>query len=1015
MEIHKGKLTINNVVQSTSNLKIFSTFAISSTSLFVVLLLFPMEVPVPLSFFFTLIFVFPIGYASLIPVRKLDHIPLGVRLSLYFGTGYVLSFIWSYFISPFTVHPIAFFVLFIISIVIALHNLYKKSQSSETEDKDHWLKIDDQQVKDQSSFRLTQPTVKSILKSNEIIIFGIIIIAAIYTATSISGWPPFGDINRDHAPHTVLQIFQGNFVSHVPLFPEKQVSYPLGIHLFAANLSILYNISPAQIFLLLGGIGIFLIFTTVLSITHMLTKSAWLSIIVVAAMLHVHHSRGILTELLGYLNGTIPNLTGVFLLFLLILFLIITRNNIRPTNLVFIALLVLGGLMAYLPTLSYSILIVTSFVVTNYHIKKLKKKTLKSNYFFKVKIKKLTKSIHFYLLTIIILGTSTGVFFENIENFLEISIGKKILTDLDPESRYVHVPDIFEDDFFIASVIVGIICSIFVILYSKKERFLAYFVLVFILLTISGDYLIGPSKIIFSPGRFIQLVPVLSWILLGLVVNTFCKKSYRMHKTFPNSGVSNQNTESNVKNTLGDKKKSLVNNPKHLLKKYSVIFIFAVITISLIPNISGTNYAPSSNRAIQNHFMDFSLYSFGDPTKKYGYMESYMEGINWIVKNVPPDALILDFWWKEGVYTHPHQFEIPYKWIQSIGHQNLVNNQFRGPYYGFTSPLALELNKAFENYKNTVNLFVNLEENDVKYILTQPNEKRNKVLNNSPFFILVYEDDYTSIYAVKQFHDANEKALTQFEVRISDILNYLKEFELASKDRPAYEDLGIFYELNQIELQATEWKTYLDIATYDNLTKAHENKNRMDSILEDNKKLRIYADEFVEQKLDIAIKSRHMGEFDTALEIYDEILNKINPADHKVWIGKFKTLIESGQEDEAFSTYLEMKRVHGMIEELDRWDRQFFATDFAAKRDSILEMAIIMESVSEYREAMHMYDYLLDDDRFDVEILKNKAGALRELEEYSLLMNTYELILKLEPDNEEIKSRLLEITKKTGR
>ncbi|MCH8907562.1 MAG: hypothetical protein IH840_10770, partial [Candidatus Heimdallarchaeota archaeon] len=85
--------------------------------------------------------------------------------------------------------------------------------------------------------------------------------------------------------------------------------------------------------------------------------------------------------------------------------------------------------------------------------------------------------------------------------------------------------EIYADEFFIVSTLVGIICSIFVIMYQKRERFLGIFVLLFILITITSEHHPGFSKMILLSARFALMEPVLSWILVGFVIGVFLNRS----------------------------------------------------------------------------------------------------------------------------------------------------------------------------------------------------------------------------------------------------------------------------------------------------------------------------------------------------------------------------------------------------------------------------------------------------------------------------------------------------------
>lgn len=730
-----------NISDLKFKLKLFSIFLISSCFLFVTLLIMPIEVYVPFAFVITIVFSFPIGYAFLEPVKKIAQNTLIVKFSLYTGTGFIICFFWSFFISPFTVHPLAFFLLFIISMIIIFINFYKKIHSAKIKEEDFHKdeNLNVQKTNHSWDFHFIGLGKKLILNTNEVILIVIIVVAAIYTANEINDWPPFGDINK-HSLWTSMQIFQGYLISHPPLFPDVPLTYPLGIHLFAANLSTLYEINPPQIFFMLGGVGIFFIFTSILSITYVLTKSAWISLIVVASMLHIHSSNAIAMDLLYTLNGLIPNLISIFVMFLLILFLITIRNNVNVKNFLLLFFLILTGIIIYPSLLVYSIILVIAFFITNYQLLKLKRRpSINLDYSFKTKIKRITQSLHLYLFIIIIIGISSGTLLEIPSNFYHVAIEQKSMADVSPGTGYFVTSEIYTDEFFIASTIVGIICSIFVIMYQKRERFLGIFVLLFILITIAGDYYLGFSKIILSPGRFVQMEPILSWILVGFVIGVFLNRS---------SSISKNSTK--IKNH----RKPLENRSKTLLK-YGVILMFAVLTISLIPNLRGENYAPESVRADFHYWLDLSLYSFEKNEGKYGYMEPYMPGLNWIKNNVTPDELILDFWWTSDDRYHVTHFQSPYKWLEGISYQHYLNDKYSRNVF-LTTEQTADLNSSFKNYGNGFELWVTLKYYDISFILTRPDNIRDNILEQYIFLESVYADDFTRIYQIIDENILNE-------------------------------------------------------------------------------------------------------------------------------------------------------------------------------------------------------------------------------------------------------------------
>jgi tetratricopeptide (TPR) repeat protein len=101
------------------------------------------------------------------------------------------------------------------------------------------------------------------------------------------------------------------------------------------------------------------------------------------------------------------------------------------------------------------------------------------------------------------------------------------------------------------------------------------------------------------------------------------------------------------------------------------------------------------------------------------------------------------------------------------------------------------------------------------------------------------------------------------------------------------------------------------------------------------------------------------------------------------------------------------KNIDAVMSGISESDPSFKQT-FKAYKLIILQQADNFEEIHDYRRAITNYNKLLDYNKFDVVILKKKAFALEKLEEFQQAKIIFELIIKLE-DNEENQNHLNEL------
>ena len=711
-------------------LKFYCTLSLFSIFIFLYFLFFDHDIIPSIAFLMTIVFSISIGQAILVNFKSLKPIPSSVRFGLSIGIGMIVSFLWAYFLSPYTIEPWTYSILLIISLLILVLNYFNyKSKLNLNQNKSN-IQI--------YNFKFNQHYLddSQISKLFEIVTFGIIISAIIVSFLKMDSWPPWGDIAR-HSTWTAFLIHEGNFISHVPSMPDRLLTYPLGIHFFAGNLSILYNLAPAQIFFILGNIGMLVIFITIFSFTSYITKSKWIPIIIASSTLYVSHSSEVFTELLWALNGLIPLLWGLSTMFLLISFLFMVPNLKNFKNISLIFLIIFTGILMYPPTTIYLLVILTAFILTPH------KFNSKTQLFSVSNIKKSFFHLDFYIFFIIILGLSTGFIFEIPLNNINLLGHTYIDTQVNPSHHPIFSPaKMFTEPFFILSTILGISCAIFDIILLKKFRFLSIFVLFFIGVILNGDLLTGIFGLILAPARFVVVIPIFSWILLGLVVYSLFPTNYSIKKIMSLSSILNDHSQVETVSPLFHK---IITKKIFEFKytKYFVFILFLLLTLILIPNLIGEKYPQTTEREIASKFLDLSLFEFQLDTSKYGYMEPYMDGFKWIDKNISSNQIIFDAWQinnTESRLTPP-----AYRWLPGVSFQQLVNWD-SAHNRQLTAEESKELVYSFAAFGRNIEFLYDMEKYGVTYILIRPPYDFPSNVFLDSLFTLEYSDSNTMIY-----------------------------------------------------------------------------------------------------------------------------------------------------------------------------------------------------------------------------------------------------------------------------
>lgn len=672
------------ITLNTLDFKIIFIWLIITNVIF--LLIFFIDIPIPISITFFLIpfFSFPSGYALLKPSTSISNLPIMIRFVLYLSLGIGINVMWSYFLSFQSITPLHSFSLLLLSSFFILF---------------HRISITVKLNKDIDGLELNKKfkTVFNFSSDKRFTLFFIFLVLfsssfVFIKFNEFNWWPPYGDY-ENHATYTAIQLLEGKLTDHIPFFPTSKFVYPMGFHFFAGSNSLLFDLTPPELILVFGGILVVLIGLLIFSISYQLTRSIWLSSIVLIAGTYV---APVLHNLDSYywglfVQGMIPNLGG----FVLILFSISYVLSIKKLDFFFYILtpLILFSSGIFYPSSIFYVLVILlscflinkpwNSLLTNSSKIYLSKRKIGFYYF------------SFYLITVIGLGS------KEISNHLKFVFASTKSQISEISKIYSNLERYFLGHFFTIAIIMGIISSTFLIFYSKQKLF-GVIVLFVILLQLFSPYLDIFSSFI-SPARYGILTLSMSWMSIAVLVSIESNKK-------------DKNVVSNI---------SRYNNSVFLLtntkKKYFLYGMFGLFSLYLlIPTI------PFSNE----------FYSqFGSTTSS---IQDYLPAMKWIAENASSDDLIL-------TYVDPGNNNRIFNWINSIKYVRHINGEHITTYNPI---LDITTKIAMSNYKNDAYLHKILAENDIKYILTTTNEKRFNIISKYPFLQVEYNDGFSTIYSV---------------------------------------------------------------------------------------------------------------------------------------------------------------------------------------------------------------------------------------------------------------------------
>lgn len=823
--------------------KFFFGYLISANFLFLFYLFDDHSIPIPIVFFSTLFFSFLIGYSALFSILKSIGIPPFVKFIIYLTVGFCFYILWTFFTSAFSIQPLVVYPLLAFStVIIFFYNKHKNSNSQNLKD-DYLINYDE----NKTLVNNKQKKNNELLNQKNILLFSILIIFAVFIMlifNHFEWWPPHGDYET-HGVFSTIQIHEGKFASEIPFHPDMEIIYPLGIHVFSANSSLLYDITVAEFLLTLSGITVFLIFGIVMSIVLLFTKSIWLVSIVFISLFDVNNIDNIINDNIIGVNGgfsfwahLVFGLLPSFVSFLIFLsfFLLILSTNTKSKLTLF--LLAVAGAIVYPPTIVYSILAIMIFYITKILNKQNNTDPNKTHPLApRLKLTSLF-NMNILLVMVILFSLAEGSiidFFQSFANSLEPT--------LEDRSRIYGLSESVIVDFYIVPILIGIFSSIYVIIKIQEFRFIGLFTLFLISLMLLLDSF-GQYEFLFFGSRYIILVPIFSWITASLVVYSFIQPQLtKLNFNFKHK--KNKLNEKKIVSTLSTKIFS--NTP---LRKYMIMILFTLFVIYFV--------APDIPMMYENKIpVSFTREANVTP---------YVDGMKWIVNNIDSNDLIFSYVGESaGVFA----------WIQSIEYKQIISSQPSS----FVDPITRgNLNAAMKNYHSSLNLQINLIQYDVNYVVITNQGPSHQTLQSYNFLETIYDDGFTTVFEVYRDDDLLKRNLHEALTTISKIptnadkkskeaLEGLKRVEELRRLFPEYFEFwiihirlmeyisGDYYEIKPIY---DDFINYLDV-----------NRHIRSNIITNEQEFDEYYVSVLEQQANFALKYEKYAD---AIISYDKIL-----------------------------------------------------------------------------------------------------------------------------------------------
>lgn len=461
-----------------------------------------------------LVFSFPVGYASLLPLKKYINENFATKLPLYLGLGFILNSVWMFSISSFTLDPLVMFSLFIISITIIFYQTFiRKSVNFDVSQKDFGSFLIKKVSKENSYSQFLLLTVFFL----PLILF--IIIVDHFQLPILDSDIKFHSFLTDSIIEQGRMAIFFSEIESVPLhFQGTSIAYPEGWHVVNAVYTIFNNLTSIKMAFSLISVTTFLIYGSLLTISYHLTRSIWLAIASMGGFFFIPLP---IIDYQLYLYGTFvaglgPAQFGFLVLTTSLSLTLITSQKNNQTFFIIIFLLLFAAFIAYplfiIQLMMWIFLII--FFKYRKNFKNFKNTLSKKN---KLKISNLNIPVYLILISIVI-GLVIGNIYE-LESFL-------IIDNINAEDFPTFAKRGFslafaytENEVFLPFLLVFLVFSLLNLFYIPENRAFTTAIFSIIILSISSSYF-GYFEGFFAALRINSLIIPFTWILVAATLKS---------------------------------------------------------------------------------------------------------------------------------------------------------------------------------------------------------------------------------------------------------------------------------------------------------------------------------------------------------------------------------------------------------------------------------------------------------------------------------------------------------------
>jgi len=467
--------------------------------------------------------------------------------------------------------------------------------------------------------RQIRPSMRNLVVDNLLpsILFFITVLYYAFIVVTM-GWPTIGDTMATHGP--LVALIQHN--GRLPTTPNPiLIAYPPGLHVMTATLNGLMGLYPAQaVFLLAASIAI-LISSAIYSLTYMATRSKRLSLVAFLSVFLIHpcYIYGppqVDPQWIGafFLNGTFPPLAGYLIFFVFMASLACYPSDFYRSDwttikkYLLLSLLVTAALIVTYPP--FALFVISHVIITSIVFRGLlyRQCRLIAERFLRSNAIRLVAFLALVAVVLYGLFLMSSSLFPLIVRFLSGNIVslKETITPEVSQLLYYLRPSFFLDHLSGVLAILAIPSSAYLILKRRFNAVASLYLLVMAPLLLSLNPRIYPFiQQLILPMRSAIIASTLSWPLCIVALHRILESHPRLRLVFRRGSG-------------------------HFFSSNHLTLVAILVLFLLLLN---PYYYPDISLQNSTSWAWFT---------REAYFPDGFAALQWIDKNVPPDAIILN-------------------------------------------------------------------------------------------------------------------------------------------------------------------------------------------------------------------------------------------------------------------------------------------------------------------------------------------------------------------------------------